>query len=582
MDHFTVTFRPDGKNIRIHAGATVLEAAAQAGIILNTPCGGKGTCGKCGVEIRGVIECSCQFLVREDLDVAIPPESRYFGHQILEHGISRELNADPRWKKLFFALSPPDRNSLAAAAGKELGCDVAARCPDFAPVPEGVTAVVLLTEEGAEITSVEAGDTRSLFYGVAADIGTTTVVVHLLDLNTAEVLETASAANPQAKYGDDVISRINHGSSEKGLDQLHSSILRCLNDLIGELCRRKGYGREHIYEAAAVGNTTMHHLLHRYPVFGLGQAPYAAHSTKCEDKQAGALKLDINPQGRLYTVGNIAGFVGSDTVAAALAAGMDMADELSLLVDIGTNGEIVLGSGKGLFAASCAAGPAMEGARIRFGSRAAEGAIQRVIANGDDIDVDVIGSGAAKSICGSGLLDAAALMLEMGIADSSGRLIAPEELRGKISEAVFSRLVQFEGQPGFILARNGSKPAVILTQKDLRELQLAKAAILAGITLLLKTMGHMPEEIQHVYLAGAFGNYLQKKNALRIGLLPEVAEDKIHFIGNAAAAGAQMILVNKDSRKEAEKLAQSLSYIEIALKPEFQDVFADCLFFPQG
>jgi len=254
---------------------------------------------------------------------------------------------------------------------------------------------------------------------------------------------------------------------------------------------------------------------------------------------------------------------------------------MTLVVDIGTNGELVLGTKDKLYAASCAAGPAMEGARITCGSRAAEGAIEAVVINEDDIDLDVIGNCPARSICGSGLLDAVAVMLEVGVIDRTGRFTEPAKLKGKVSPAIISRIIEQDGEPAFCLSRaaNVSERSVFLTQRDIRQMQLAKAAIRAGIKLLQKKIGLEDCDIEHILLAGAFGNYIRKESALRIGLLPDVSVERIVFVGNAAASGAQMILISRYCRDKAHELARKIEYIEIANEPEFQDVYAESMLF---
>jgi len=340
----------------------------------------------------------------------------------------------------------------------------------------------------------------------------------------------------------------------------------------------------------------MNHIFLKLPVTQLGQAPYKAFSVDARDLPADQLALQINPAGNIHTAGNIAGFVGSDTTAVALAVGMDSAQDLTLTVDIGTNGEIILGTKEKLYAASCAAGPALEGARITCGSRAAEGAIEAVVVNDSrqgglrhDIDLDVIGGCAPRSICGSGLIDAVAVLLNLGIVDATGRFADPGTLRDSISEAIASRIREEDGQPVFCLHRaaacpepaegNVSERDIILTQKDIREVQLAKAAIRAGIKLLQKKIRLENSDVKQILLAGAFGNYIRKESALRIGLLPDVPPECIHFVGNAASSGAQMLLLSQHCRTTAKKLARRIEYVEIANEPDFQAVFADSMSF---
>ncbi|MHC4742739.1 MAG: ASKHA domain-containing protein [Planctomycetota bacterium] len=522
MKHFTVIFEPDGKKIAIHSGATLIEAAGQAGIILNTTCGGVGTCKKCKVGLpadsRKVL--ACQYRVESDLTAMIPLESRFFEQKILKHGVDSKIDLRPNvFRK--YSLDDPERK----------------------------------------------------VFGVAVDIGTTTIVAKLLDMADAETLATVATLNRQTRFGDDVISRITHGSTEEGLAELQRSVVDCLNQLIAEVCSEASIEAEDIYEICVVGNTTMNHIFLKHPIAQLGHAPYKAHCLEAHDMAPDSMGLNINPKGNIHTVENIAGFVGGDTVAVALACDIASAEELTLAVDIGTNGEIVLGTREKLYAASCAAGPAFEGARISCGGRAVEGAIEALVINGGDIDVDVIGNVAARSLCGSGLIDAVAVMLELGVIDNTGLFAKSKDF----SPAIAARLTEVDGQDAFILAHG--EPSVVLTQKDIRETQLAKAAIRAGIKLLQKRLGVTDEQIMHVFLAGAFGNYINPANALKMGLLPDIPLERVRSIGNAAAIGAQMALVSKQAREGSAELARKIEYVEIAHDPDFQDVFADCIFF---
>jgi len=530
MKHFTITFKPDDKQISIHAGAALIEAAEQAGIILNTVCGGKGTCKKCLVKIEPDAQevLACQHHIQSDLTVTIPNSSRFFEQKILEHGINTKIDLAATIHEKYQAKAAPDK-----------------------------------------------------IFGIAVDIGTTTVVTKLINMADGQCLATEAALNPQSRYGDDVISRIAYAQTDEKLAELQKTIIDCINDLTTKLCKKTSIDAKHIYEMCVVGNTTMNHIFLKLPVTQLGQAPYKAFSLDAHDLPAGELALRINPAGNIHTVENIAGFVGSDTTAVALAVDINSAEETTLVVDIGTNGELVLGTKSKLYAASCAAGPALEGARITCGSRAARGAIEAVVINGDDIDLDVIGNCPARSICGSGLIDAVAVMLDLGIIDATGRFAEPQKLQDKLPPAIFSRIIEEDGQSAFCLNRaaNVSERKVFLTQKDIRETQLAKAAIRAGIRLLQKRFGLEDCDIEHILLAGAFGNYIRKESALRIGLLPAVPVEKIRFVGNAAASGARMILLNRQCRELARELARKIEYIEIAHEPEFQDVYADSMLF---
>ncbi len=524
MKHFNVTFRPDGRQISIHAGATLLEAAGQAGIILNSVCGGKGTCKKCLLSLEPDNDqvLACQHRIDSDLTVTIPTTSRFFEQKILAHGI-----------------------------------DVRTRI------------------------SIEPGTAVEQIFGLAVDIGTTTVVAKLIDMTNADCLATQAALNPQAQYGDDVISRIAYAQNNTKLAELQKLIIDCINKLIADLSSKASIDPNQIHQACIVGNTTMNHIFLKLPVTGLGRAPYNAYSLDANDLPAKQLSLEISPDANVHTVENIAGFVGSDTTAVALAVDIASVEQTTLVVDIGTNGELVLGTADKLYAASCAAGPALEGARITCGSRAVAGAIEAVFVNDDDIDVDVIGSQPPHSVCGSGLVDAVAVLLDLGIVDATGRFVGPEKLSRRLPPAILPRITQLDGQPAFIIADQTSTGVrkVLLTQQDIREVQLAKAAIRAGTKLLQRKLQLEDEDIKQILLAGAFGNYIRRESAVRIGLLPDIPIERIRFVGNAASSGAQMILLSGQFREQARQLARKIEYIEIAHEEDFEFVFADAMAF---
>ena len=525
MRHFTVSFKPDNKQISIHGGATITEAAGLAGIILDTICGGKGTCRKCLVNIepgqKQVL--ACQYTIQSDITVTIPDNSRFFKQKILAEGIDTKKRVLPDIYKKYS----------------------------------------------------KAGTDEKIF-GLAVDVGTTTVVAKLIDMTDGKILAIQSAVNPQTQFGDDVVSRITYADTEENLLELQKVIIDCVNDLIGQLCEQLSFDRNDIYEMSVVGNTTMNHIFLNLPIIQLGQAPYNAYSVEAHDLLPEKLSLQINAAGNIHTVENIAGFVGADTTAVALAVDIESAEQMTLVVDIGTNGELVLGTKDKLYSASCAAGPALEGARITCGSRAAEGSIEGVVINEGDIDLDVIGDGEPRSICGSGLIDSVAVMLELGIIDATGRFVEAEELKSKVSDKVIARITEHNGQPAFVLSE---KTNIFLSQKDIREMQLAKAAIRAGIKLLQKQFGIEDSDIEHIFLAGAFGNYIRRESALRIGLLPEIPAERIIFVGNAASSGAQMTLLSSQAREQACQLARKIEYIEIAHEPEFTTVYADSMMF---
>ncbi len=530
MKHFRVVFEPGAIEVDVREDTTLLEAASRAGIVLNSPCGGKGTCGKCLLQWQpsGQMIRACQTIVKTDMVVAVPSSSRLSQLKILQDGLESIAKVSP-------------------------------------------TIIEKYSSQGD----------KTRIFGVAVDIGTTTVVAKLLDMADGRCLATEAVLNPQTQFGDDVISRISYGQTEAHLTDLNRVIIGCLNELIDRLCQGAKIEPETIYEVAVVGNTTMNHIFLRFPIAQLGQAPYLAHSVEAHDVSPEEVGLQINPAGNVHAVENIAGFVGADTTAVALAVEMDSLTDTTLVVDIGTNGELVLGAGGQLFAASCAAGPALEGARIRQGSRAMKGAIEAVeVTDNGEITLEVIGGGLAHSICGSGLIDIMAVLAELGVIEPTGRLVAKEEVAGRFPEAIVQRITETDGQPAFCLTfdANSSTSAVVLTQKDVREFQLAKGAILAGIRLLLNKVGITEADLDRVLLAGAFGNYIRPRSAVRVGLLPNVPLERIHFVGNAAASGAQMLLINKECRERAKTLSERIEYVEIAHEKTFSEVFADSMF----
>ncbi|NIP24491.1 MAG: DUF4445 domain-containing protein [Phycisphaerae bacterium] len=524
MKHFKITFKPDDREITIHKGATLFEAAGQAGIILNTACGGRGICGKCEVilELGGEKVLACQYRIERDLVVTIPVSSRFFEQKILAEGIET-TGIQPDIYEKYLKIQPEEQ-----------------------------------------------------ILGVAVDIGTTTVVARLINMQDGRCLATQTTLNPQTQYGDDVVSRIAFAETDAKLCELQKVITDCVNELIGRLCEKTSIDSKQIFEVCAVGNTTMNHIFLNLPIEQLGRAPYKAFSLDAKDKPAEESALRINPAGNVHTVENISGFVGSDITSVALAIDIDTFEKVSLIVDIGTNGEIVLGTAEKFYAASCAAGPAFEGARISCGSRAVEGAIEAVVINENDIVLDVIGNNKAHSICGSGLIDTVAVLIDLGIIDTTGRFVEITTIKDKLPSTIYSRIIEKDGQPAFVL---DDVQKVVLTQADIRQVQLAKAAIRAGIILSERKLGIADSDIEQIFLAGAFGNYIRAESALRLKMLPDVPSERIRFVGNAASSGAQMILLSRQSREKAGQLARKIEYIEIAHQPEFQDVFADCMTF---
>jgi len=494
---------------------------------MSTPCGGKAICKKCivtiGPESNEVL--ACQHKIQTDLTVTIPLTSRFFEQKILASGIETKSKFEHDIYKKY----------------------------------------------------LKSGD-HDQIYGVAVDIGTTTIVAKLIDMKDGSPLATESELNPQTIHGDDVISRIAFAQTDDKLNHLQNLIVECLNTLISRLCEQANIKSDLIYEICAVGNTTMNHIFLKFPIKQLGRIPFEAYSLDSQDRTLAELNLKINPSANIHTPPNIAGFVGSDTTAVTLAVDTNSNNENILIVDIGTNGEIVLAAGDKLYAASCAAGPALEGARITCGSRATQGAIEAVVINENDIDIDVIGRCRPRSICGSGLIDALAVLLNLGVIDSSGRFIERKKLQEILPEKILERITEKDGQPAFCI-HSGDDQSILLTQRDIRQGQLAKAAIRAGIKLLQNKTGIDDSSLDKIYLAGAFGNYIRKESAIKIGLLPDVTPEKIHFVGNAASSGARIMLISSHARQAAKRLAKKIEYVEIANDPKFTETYTDSMLF---
>jgi uncharacterized 2Fe-2S/4Fe-4S cluster protein (DUF4445 family) len=606
-----VTFQPEGKAAHVLPGSLVIEAAARAGIIIETPCGGRGTCGKCRVvvedgcsevndtergrltadELAEGVRLACQAKVVADTTVTVPEASRFFEQRILATGEGGTSKLCPAVSKRALTLPEPtledaraDSDRLLAALGDDqFDIDIgAARQLPAAIRAQGGTVTAVL--HGHDLIAVEPGDTTGRYFGLAADVGTTTVVGSLLDLSTGHEVAVASRTNPQVGHGDDVIARIAHAGSSEGLGQLQAKIIECLNDILDELTTRADVPAEAIYKAVVAGNTTMNHLFLGIDPTHVALMPYPAVFRQSTVFPAAELGLAIHPRGRVATLPNIAGFVGGDTVGVVLATRLLECERPALAVDIGTNGEMVLGTRERLVCCSTAAGPAFEGARIRFGMRAAEGAIEQVRL-GEDVAISVIGNVPPRGLCGSALISLVAALLRHGMVEPTGRLLPPDELPDGLPEALRRRAVEDDKGTAFVLVHADETPLdgpILLTQRDVRELQLAKGAIRAGIEVLMNELGIEAEAIATVLLAGGFGNFIRRGSALRIGLLPPIEHERIRFVGNAAIVGAKMAVVCTDFRAEAEEVSRRVEYIELGALADFQMRFAEAMMFPEA
>jgi len=585
MGKHLVKFIPDNIEVMVEDDVKLKDVIVQKGIKFEFPCGGVGKCKKCTVDIikndRRINTLACQVMVKEDMVVEIARKDK--NYSILDKGEERKVDLQPVIRKVKVKTPNPsleDNRDDWSRVKESLGMEeTGVKLNVLQDLPEKIrdgNFEVTLIFSGDEVIAVESKDTTDRLLGMAFDIGTTTLVGYLIDLNTGKELTHVSSLNPQTKYGADVISRIIYASQTKeGLEKLHEEVVGEMNNLIKKASGDTGYEPEDIYAVTVAGNTTMHHLFFKILPRYLASAPYVPVVKDSLTVDASEIGIKINPAGKVIALPNIAGFVGADTVAAALAAEMDRAEELKLLIDIGTNGEIVLGTKDRLFACSTAAGPAFEGAHISCGMRGATGAIDHITV-GEDYKYTVIGNTMPAGICGSGLLDAVAELLKIGIVDKKGRILRPEQITNDIGMRYKERIRNINGIPSFILENETStgKP-VYINQKDIRELQLAKGAIAAGIQVLLTLYGAKVEDIKEVLLAGAFGNYLKPESACKIGLIPHELEGKIKGIGNAAGVGAKLVLLSKRELERAKQLSKKIKYVELSAVKEFNSFFAN-------
>lgn len=610
MKNCKVTFYPMDKEIEIPVGTPLKKAMDLAEVDFDFPCGGRGRCGKCRLQIRkgsvppsdsdydhldedelkAGFRLACAVKVQDDLVVELPLAEAE-GHKILVDAAEREMELKPHLRKIYRDVPRPSlkdqqpdwdrlRNALGDRSYRISHSALQALPGVLREKKFSCTAVAA----GNEVTGVEAGDTTGRMFGMAFDIGTTTVVGYLMDLLTGKQLGVASRMNPQTKYGADVISRITYvGQEAGGLERLQKAIIEAMNRIIEEAVGDAGYVREDVYAVSVVGNSCMHHLFLGLDPKHIALAPYVPVTGSPQDVDARTLGIQINPAGKVYVLPNIAGFVGADTVGVVLATEMDQSSEIRLAIDIGTNGEMVLGTRDRLLACSTAAGPAFEGAQISCGMRGTKGAIDSVQL-GEDITYTTIGDGKPKGICGSGLIDAIAVMLAAGIIDHRGRILSGNQLSGTKAERFASRVVKHEGVTSFLLAAaegTAHDRPLFITQRDVRELQLAKGAIAAGVEILLEKYGIGPEDVAEVILAGAFGNYLDKHSACAIGLIPSCLEDRVKPVGNAAGTGAKVALLSAAEYRRAARITSFVEYEELAAYPKFTEIFSMALYFPR-
>lgn len=573
-----VKFVREGIEIEVNAGRSVLEAEIQAGLRPDAPCGGLGKCGKCLVKINGEVVKACQVRICEGETCVVETLDRAGNEKILTDGFNREVVFEPGlrmaqvelekaktgekrsdWQRLLDTLAETD----GEVEPGQMEVDLKLAGELYGMRRDSDEWYVIYSRRRILEMRKEAGR-RCL---AAFDIGTTTIAGYLLDGADGRTLAVESRMNPQAQYGADVIMRANY-ALEHGTEALSMCVRKAVNEMLGSLAEDAGIRREDIFQVCVVGNTCMHHLFLGISPASLVHAPYTPAVSERLVLNAGDYGLAVQERAELIMLSDIAGYVGADTCGCLLAIRQDLREEISLMIDIGTNGEMVLGNRERMVTCSTAAGPAFEGAKIECGMRGAAGAVDHVKYEDGKWNYTTVGNKPAVGLCGSGLIDLVAGLLDAGMLDENGVLRSGQEK-----------------QDAFILVppeRAGNERGVYLTQKDIGEVQLAKAAIAAGIRMLMERLGITEDDIGSVYIAGAFGNYMDPVSAGKIGLLPATLVKKVKPVGNAAGEGAKIALVNEKEMLEMDELVRKIEFVELAASADFQDYFIDELGFETG
>ena len=591
---YRIEFEPVGKGATCPAGESLLDSARRVGLEITSLCGGKGTCGRCRVQIvSGQVSppeadeaqalgprqladgyrLACQARPLTDCRVHVPAESLSGARRAQVESLECTVAPDPPVRAYHLDLASMSLANASADTGALLqmavdqhhvGCrtidpEAVRQLSQQAPRPGHVRASV----RGGEV--VAFGPWPSAQLGLAFDIGTTKIAGYLVDLDRGATLAARGVLNPQAAYGEDIITRLVNASEWSLSGKLQEVVVRALNALAAGLCVEAGARPEDVVEAVMVGNTAMHHLALHLPIDQLLRPPFVPATAEALDVKARDLGLSIAPGAYAHFLPNVAGFVGADHVSMLLATQLLWMDKTALAIDIGTNTEVSIVSGGQIACVSCASGPAFEGARVKDGMTAGPGAIERLSITTDKVEYQTVGGAPPAGICGSGIIDAVAQLYSAGIVDVSGRMQEHPRVRLTGNQREFVLVKEEE---------RSAAPAITVTQRDVREIQLAKAAIRTGIEVLLQSKGVAEKDIEQVILAGAFGSYLDLASAVSIGMLPLVPLDRFRQVGNAAGAGARMSLVSMVRRHEAADLARRIEYIELATVPRFTQIFA--------
>jgi uncharacterized 2Fe-2S/4Fe-4S cluster protein (DUF4445 family) len=611
MSHF-IDFEPVGRRGKCPEDETLLECARRLGVVLTSLCGGVGGCGQCIVQIvdgdvsgptpedaeylrpeaiaKGY-RLACRALPRGDCRVRVPLESLTSPQRTQVEGEGAMVAPDPRVQSLLVILQPAtlddllaDAERLAKALGEQHGLpepsvdlgalrEISPSLRAHADPQSGLWRVRPVMREG-EVIGFLPPDASPL--GLAIDLGTTKIAAYLIHLDTGRTLGSHGLMNPQIAYGEDVIARIalaEHDEEKRAL--MSQLVVGAVNEAASELCARSGVEASHIVDMVVVGNTAMHHLLLGLPVRQLALAPYVPAVASALDVRARDLGLRLAPGAFVHLLPNVAGYVGADHVAMLLATQIEEQPGVVLAIDIGTNTEICLANEGVLTSTSCASGPAFEGAHIKHGMRAARGAIERLRLVKDVVEYQSIGDGPPVGLCGSGVVDATAQLFLAGVLDRRGRMLEHPRVR----EVDGVREFVLVDEPSVLggRTRETDRTAIVFTQQDVRQVQLAKGAIRTGVELLLAASGRKTEEIDAVIIAGAFGSYIDMASAIAIGLLPRLPLDRFRQVGNAAGMGAKLALVSRQKREAAQRLASRIGYLELAAHPQFSTTFAQAM-----
>ncbi|EGO64662.1 ASKHA domain-containing protein [Acetonema longum] len=608
MQQCTVLFQPDNIRLEVDKGTDLLTAARQAGIEMKASCGGKGSCGKCRVKVvKGSVDyqdqptqdgwvAACQTLVLDDPVVEIPASSRLNGHQVLLAGapaLPASFPLKPLCRTVRLEVVPPsltdpgnDLDRLCLAFARATGLQLAGlELEQIRSLPDllrrnnwRLDLTYGIVGDSARLIGLEvpAGDAAPGSWGIAVDVGTTTVAVYLVDLASGTVAGQAGTHNKQAQFGDDVISRIIYADEqENGLADLQQAVLDTMNGLIQDLISRQGIQSREIKAVTVAANTTMTHLIFGIQPRYIRLEPYVPAVSSFPVLIAGELGLTVHPQALVYAFPAVASYVGGDIVAGSLINGMTESEALTLFLDIGTNGEMALGNQDWIVTCACSAGPAFEGAGITDGMRAMPGAIEGISIDPATYEVTCFAIDGAKpvGICGSGLINALSAMRQTGIIDRAG----------KIQDLATPRLRRSDGGMEYVLVWAGETAGgrdIVITEADVKNLLRAKGAVYAGLRSLLKAVDLELDSIERICIAGGFGNCLNVAAAVEIGLLPDVAPEKYHFLGNTSVKGAYTALVSSGAVVAAEDLARRMTYLELSLGNGFMEEFMAALFLP--